>query len=491
MPQKTSLANHSCGNHQSSRLKTRRCESSRSFSLVWKELNVFVRIPTAELKAAICNLISLGEDIIPHGVVYQKLLYEIIPYMNQTIELHLTGMTPTGQAIGRYNGRVIFVQYALPGEQVKAQIVHERREYAVGKLLEVISPSPMRMQPRCAHFGDCGGCEWQHITTAMQIQYKTQAVREQLKRIGKLDNVDVLECIASPLQYEYRNHTQFIVTGAGELGYHKANSRDVVPITECPILSPLLESYISRGVENKTLPIVKSLAIANLDPAQELHLRCGENTGEISIAMETHIGQYEILAGANPFHEIIHEHTFTISAGSFFQVNTGAAQLLVEQVLIALQPQSHESVLELYCGVGLFTLPICERAKYVLAVESSAPATSDARSNLAGHSNATIVTDNVSHWLTSNAIDAQAWDAIVLDPPRAGVDHKSLLSILRIQAHRIVYVSCDPATLARDAKIICNNGYQLIRVQPLDMFPQTHHVETVAVFMRLAHVETQ
>ncbi|MCL5997805.1 MAG: 23S rRNA (uracil(1939)-C(5))-methyltransferase RlmD [Chloroflexi bacterium] len=401
--------------------------------------------------------------------------------------LDLTNMAPTGEAIGRYEGMVVFVPFGLPDETVEVEVTHRRRNYAHARILRVLHPSPHRVAPPCPYFGACGGCEWQHIAYGTQLIFKTESVQGQLRRIGRLAEVIVLPCLPSPEMYGYRNHTQFVLSPTQRPGYYVSKSRTVLEVEDCPILAPALRKFITASdgdTRNVRFQITATRFAGVLGALRELHLRAGVNTGEQMIVLELQDGSHVRLSDQSHIHERIGEFTYAVSPSSFFQVNTGVATLLVNEVMAALALGGSEHVLDLYCGVGLFTLPISSQAKAVTGVESNPTATADAALNLAAHTNTHFITADVAHALEQEIVSGQAWDAIVLDPPRAGVERDTLERICALHAARMVYVSCDPATLARDARLICDRGYRLARVQPLDMFPQTHHVETVAVFVQ-------
>ena len=401
--------------------------------------------------------------------------------------LDLTNMAPTGEAIGRYEGLVVFVPFGLPDETVEAEVTHRRRNYAHARITRVLHPSPHRVTPPCPYFGICGGCEWQHIANAAQLSFKSQSVHEQLSRIGRLAGVNVLPCLPSPDIYGYRNHTQFVLSHNYRPGYYAGGSKTVLEVEDCLILAPALrESITVHNVDSKSVQhTIASPQIADmLGNLRELHLRAGVNTGEQTTILELQDGSHVQLGTQSHLHERVGEFTYAISPASFFQVNTGVATLLVNEVMAALDLGGSERVLDLYCGVGLFTLPIGSKAKIVTGIESNPAAVSDAELNLRARTNTRIITADVTQALGQEDVGSQTWDAVVLDPPRAGVDRNALERVCEMHPTRIVYVSCDPATLARDARLICDRGYKLTHVQPLDMFPQTHHVETVAVFVQ-------
>jgi 23S rRNA (uracil1939-C5)-methyltransferase len=362
-----------------------------------------------------------------------------------TIELTLTTISPGGEVIGRHAGMVIFTPSGLPGETVLVEIVEQRHSFCRGRIVALITPSPERTAPICQHFGVCGGCTWQHIAYPAQLRFKRQIVHEQLVRIGKLADPPVQPCVASPTAYAYRNHARLARSQQGGVGYRVAQSHEIAAVQECPVLEPLLQEQLRA-----------------LTPS----------------AAER--GDVELRTPMAPIR--VGGYDYTVSGESFFQVNTAVAELLLAEVLAKLDARREQHILDLYSGVGLFTLPIAAAGARVCAVESSRAACADARRNLAGFANALVVESTVERALTQRPIAGQRWGAIVLDPPRAGVERTALLRIAAMSAPRIVYVSCDPATLARDAQLLCSQGYALRSVQPFDMFPQTAHVESVAVF---------
>ena len=395
--------------------------------------------------------------------------------------LELTDIAPTGEAIGRHEGMVVFVPYALPGELVEVELVHRRRTFGRARLLKVVRPSADRIIPPCPYFGVCGGCEWQHTPIEVQRAYKTRAVKEQLTRIGRLPNVEVLPCLGVDQPYNYRNHTQFVISANGKPSYNVAGSATVIEIDECPIIDASLNDLL-HVQDTGTSAIEQSMSHAKeagiYHHLREVHLRTGTRTHERMIVLEELDGRTSIAYGQSPLHEQIGEQTYTISPSSFFQVNTPVAELMVNEVLSSLSLTGSERVLDLYCGVGLFTHPISAQASLVIGVESNLTAIQDARQNLAPRPNTRFITADVADALVKDEVTSLSWDAVVLDPPRAGVAYEALQRLLALHAPKIVYVSCDPATLARDVRICVDNGYAVKRVQPLDMFPQTHHVET-------------
>lgn len=361
-------------------------------------------------------------------------------------------MAQTGEAIGRVDGVVLFVPFGLPGDHAEVMITERKRTFARGRLVRLLQASAQRVAPLCPHFTSCGGCEWQHIPYDQQLRLKENNVRTQLTRIGKLTDPTVLACLPSPTPYGYRNHARLQRTATGAVGYRAARSHEIVPITTCPILEPQLAAALQQ------------LTLADQPQDQ----------AEIELRVPTPL--------------LIGDYTYTIAPDAFFQVNTAVAVQLVATVLQALALQGQEQVLELYCGMGLFTAAIAGAGAHVLGIEASTAAIADARINAerAGVADRVdLMATPVEHALRLPTVTQRQWDALLLDPPRAGVSSPAMTALRDLVPSKIVYVSCDAATLARDAQLLCANGYYLCYAQPLDMFPQTHHVETVALFARV------
>jgi 23S rRNA (uracil1939-C5)-methyltransferase len=403
--------------------------------------------------------------------------------------LQLTTIAHGGAALGRHEGRVIFVPYALPGEAARVEITEDKGRYAFARLVEVIEPSPDRVAPPCPYFGPagCGGCQWQHVDYQAQLRFKTEIVADQLARIGGIADAVVHPVLPDSSGWAYRNHAQFHSAPEGGLGFQAAASNDTVVIDECLILHPLLaELYATLDLE--------------LEGLLRLSLRAGTETGDrmlvfemaqdlppalesdlpVSCVMLLSDGQHANLIGHNHITETVADRTYRISAPSFFQVNTPQAAQLVRLVLEYLDLQGGETVLDGYCGVGLFTAHLAQRAGLVVGVEVAPAAIADLLENTAEFDNVDVVEGVVEAVLPE--LD-EPLDAAVIDPPRAGVDRFALDALVERQPARLVYVSCDPATLARDAKRLARAGYRLVEVQPVDLFPQTYHVECVALFV--------
>ncbi|HDQ71460.1 MAG TPA: 23S rRNA (uracil(1939)-C(5))-methyltransferase RlmD [Chloroflexi bacterium] len=412
----------------------------------------------------------------------------------QTFIMEVTSMAHGGDALGRHDGRAIFVPYTLPGEIVRVELTADKGRYGFARLIEIVEPSPERVEAPCPYFGPggCGGCQWQHIDYPAQARLKAEIVADQLTRIGDISEPLVRPTIPDESGWAYRNHAQFHPASGEGLGFRRAGGQGTIAIETCLVLHPLVADLYDH-----------------LDPAFELpelvrlSLRAGVATGDrmlifemrddlppsleidvpVSCVMLLSDGVHANLIGRNHITEVVAGHTYRISAPSFFQVNTAQAARLVEQALDYLDLQGTETVLDAYCGVGLFTTHIAERAALVIGVEQAPAAVDDLLENTAPFENVDVIEGPVEAVLPDLDVPLDAGlDAALVDPPRAGLDRFALDALVERRPARLVYVSCDPATLARDAQRLTRAGYRLVEVQPIDLFPQTYHVESVALF---------
>lgn len=407
-----------------------------------------------------------------------------------TITLTLRDLAHSGEATGLHEGRTIFVPLGLPGERVRVELVEEFKRHARARLLEVLEPAPERVEAPCPHFGVCGGCSWQHIAYEAQLRFKQEMVRAQLQRLGQQVKPLVREVWGMEQPWAYRNQVQLVADEEGRLGYQALRSHDAVPVEVCLVTHPLLDDLWSA----------LDLEVEELD---RLILRAGTATGEqmlilegpaeaipelevdmpISCLYQGDDGRLTVLVGDSFFHEQVGGRRFRVSGPSFFQVNTAQAERLVEVAQRYLAPQPKEALLDAYCGVGLFSLLFAPQVGSVLGIEESPWAIADAQANAAGMEQVTFVEGTVEEVLPALG---RAFDVVLLDPPRAGCAPAALRALAACQPSRIVYVSCDPATLARDVATLATLGYALVEVQPVDMFPHTAHVECVALLRRLS-----
>ena len=402
--------------------------------------------------------------------------------------LHLDDIAYGGAAVGRHEGKAVFVPGGIPGEDVRVEIVEDKARYAQARLLEVLAPSPDRVAPPCASFGRCGGCQWQHIAYAAQLRFKTRIVRDQLQRLGRISEPPVREIIGMDDPWRYRNNMQFVTDDEGHLCLLEPGTNRPVAIGDCRLLCrELCEVF---GDMELDYPGLKGVT-----------LRVARATGERMIVLETEDqeapevevdqpvscvlllpdGTGAALVGSTCIHEEAGGRSLRVSAGSFFQVNAEQAAHLMRLVPAYADPQPTQTVLDAYGGVGTFGLALAERAKQVIIIEGSPSAVEDARQNAAGVPNVRVLEGAVEDVLPTLE---EKIDVAVLDPPRAGVAKGALEALAARRPDRIVYVSCDPGSLARDVRYLVEQGYTLREVQPVDMFPQTHHVETVSLLTR-------
>ena len=397
-----------------------------------------------------------------------------------------------GDALGRLSGgQAVFVPFGLPGEKVKARVVEEKHGHVRAELVEVLEPSPQRIAPKCKHFGICGGCHYQHLPYQAQLQAKTNILRDQLMRIGKIPNPPVEPIIASPSEWNYRNHVQFHLTREGKLGYIQANSRGVVPISECHLpeaslndLWPSLEFDPGLGLERISLRVgvedETMLVLESEDPEPpELELETN-----LSVVHLTG-GDMVVMAGEDALSISVKDRLFRVSAASFFQVNTrsghftGMAGKMVDYLLEYLPVSSKTTMLDVYCGVGLFSAFFAGRVGRLIGVEASPSACEDFATNLDDFDNVALYEAPAEAVLPSLDV---APDVVILDPPRAGLEKRALQALLAQGPARIAYVSCDPSTLGRDAARLIAGGYRCLRVTPFDLFPQTRSIESISIF---------
>ena len=455
------------------------------------------------------------------------------------IELELNDLAYGGDAVGRYEGRAIFVPGALPGELVRAQLMRERSNYARAMLVEVLRPSPDRVEPRYPELSESGGFQWQHLAYPAQLEWKSRIVRQLLMRIGKFPDPPTRPTLGMPTSadpWRYRTVAQFAIAPDGAIGFRRMESHDVLDMPDCPIVHPQLDALYQAtrawmrqhwGARAHTYTERFTLRVAVGAPGEQasgplslagghtyrhgpsgllaIEARPGatfEEDGGPDAAASVILsdvpglagvvilgvpgGRGRIIAGQDFVHERVLNHVFRISAGSFFQVNPTQTPILVEQALASLQPRPSDVVLDGYSGAGLFSLFLAERAARVRAIESQPSAVADAR--------ASALLNGVTNVLTQEGLLERAVgqmrrqrervDLALVDPPRAGCLPRALLELTALGPRTIVYVSCDPSTLARDLRIICDNGYTLTSVQPVDMFPFTSHIESVATCER-------
>ncbi|MBI5670597.1 MAG: class I SAM-dependent RNA methyltransferase [Chloroflexi bacterium] len=449
---------------------------------------------------------------------------------DDTFELELTDMAHGGSAIGRHGGRLVFLPYAIPGERARVRVTHEKGRVAFAEGLMLLEASADRVQPRCPHFGPgkCGRCHWQHIAYPAQLLLKQDVLADQLDRLGGFGAADVRAVIASPQEWVYNHHMTFALVKAKQLPVVSHRSEEVtshqLPVTSSEN-SALSTQYSALGtrhspllafpstVEGRFHPIVEchilhpellalknALDLDSLPDVDQVRLQIGTDGAHMIILTLTSEDAPELetdlptsvnillpdhepvnLIGDSHSYYAIGGRTFRVTAGSTIRPNVSQLDNLVSIVLNALDLRGGETVLDLYAGVGIFSAFIAPRARRVTLVESYPPAVTDSDENLNDFDNVDIIEGSVEDVL--DALEGR-YEAALVDPPASGLSTDALDRLADIGAPRLVYVSSDPATLARDGKRLAAKGYRLRYVQPIDLAPQTYYIDSVALFER-------
>lgn len=436
------------------------------------------------------------------------------------IELTLDGLTSEAQGVGRFEGLTVFVDDALPSETVRVSSDRIKKNYAVGRLIEIVKPSPDRVEPRCPLAKKCGGCQLQHLSYEAQLRWKRQQVIDAIERIGKL-RAEVEPTLGTDEPWRYRNKMQFPVgrkKNGLTIGCYAKRTHEIVDARECLIQREANDEMLRaarsvlerfnvepydedrhRGVirhvmgrvgssgetmlvlvtATKTLPNEKAIVRAlrnELPSITTIQHNIQPMRNNVILGRET-----RILCGARTIRDRIGELQFNISARSFFQVNTSQAEKLYRTALEFARLTGKETVLDAYCGTGTITLSMARRAKRAIGIEIVSTAISDAKRNARENNirNAEFILGDAVK-VMPRLID-ECVSVIVVDPPRAGCEQKVLEAFASMQPERIVYVSCNPATLARDLAILASLGFKTKKIRPVDMFPFTSHVEAVAL----------
>ena len=379
------------------------------------------------------------------------------------LKVRIERIVPRGFGIAFSDGLTIFVALTVAGDLVDIRLTEIKGKTAFAEVETVIEPSPDRIDPPCQYFGACGGCDFQQMNYAAQLAAKVAMVRDCLHRIAKTEWTDQIPIIPSPLELSYRLRAQWHVeTTSKKIGYYRRDSRDLVDIEKCIVLAPELNGELDalrRELPWETFYSDKLQVDAALG-----------SDGRVSI----HSG--ELAEPANEIEIQAAGESFKLSAKSFFQGNRAMVDTLVET---AIGDAAGRRALDLYCGVGLFTLPLARRFEHVIGVEESYDSIEFAKRNAtnANIGNAEFRTESVRRFL-SNVVESDL-DFVLLDPPRAGTEKDTVMNLIRLKPKRVSYVACEPSVLARDLKRFVENGYSIDSIAALDLFPQTHHVETV------------
>ncbi|MCH7625643.1 MAG: class I SAM-dependent RNA methyltransferase [Chloroflexi bacterium] len=392
---------------------------------------------------------------------------EDLEQRDESATLHLDGWGELGDTLAEYEGSTINVFGGIPGEEVVAHILRYRRRrqsYVSAQVLRVLKPSPHRVEAPCRYFGACTGCQWQHIDYEHQLELKRDRVSTSLKQYQTLSDISVAPTMPSPQVFNYRNHARFTVRNQGRLGYINRMSRRFVEIDECMLMDPWINEALGE-LQGKCAETT------------QLSVRLGVNAGEWLIQPTMQNPDISLKTGQTHYREKLLGHTFRIASPSFAQVNTPQTERMIELVRRRLELRGDELLLDAYAGVGVFAALTAPYVKRVVAIEESAAAIKDAAVNTIGINNLEFIEAK-----TEDAIGGleERPDAVILDPSRLGCHPNALDALVVNRVPRIVYVSCDPDALARDLDRLVSGGYRVDAVEPLDMFPQTHHVECLA-----------
>ncbi|HQU83263.1 MAG TPA: class I SAM-dependent RNA methyltransferase [Pyrinomonadaceae bacterium] len=379
-------------------------------------------------------------------------------------ELKIERIVPKGLGIGFAEKMTFFVPLTAAGDVVKVKINQKKGKIAFAEVVEVLKPSPERVEPPCQYFGKCGGCDFQQMNYQAQLSVKVGIIKDCLKRIGKIELEKEIEIIGSPREFNYRARAAWhLDTRRRKIGYFKRNSHEIIDVENCPILTEDLQ---------KTLEDLRKTVEWETFWSNRVEIEAANSDGKVSIYSDELVEPTEELVFS------AYGEQYLYSANSFFQGNPFLINTLIEK---AVGDISGKHALDLYCGVGLFTLPLARKFERVTGVEGNRKAIEFAQKNIenARIENAEVFAESVGEWLIENASTLENIDFVLLDPPRTGAEKETIEEILRLKPRQISYVSCEPSVLARDLRILIDGGYEIESIVAVDLFPQTHHVETL------------
>ena len=385
----------------------------------------------------------------------------------ELVELVLGDIAPSGDTTAELEGGAIEVFGGIPGERVVARVhrYHKRRRQVVAAaVVKVMSASPHRIAPPCPYYGPCSGCQWQHIDYDHQLALKADSVRAALAAHPELDGTKVAETIPGPDRLGYRNHARFTVRRQGRLGFTNRITRRFVDVERCLLMHEGINEILGR-------------LQGRVGETTQLSVRYGIGSGEWLVQPAMKSESIPMPTGQTHYRERLFGRTFRIASPSFFQVNTGQAETLGGLLLRRLELTGSDTVVDAYAGVGTFAALAAAHADRVIAIEESTAAVRDAAVNIGALTNVEFVESKTEDVLSSLECSP---DAVILDPPRTGCHPDAIGAVVQIEADRVAYVSCEPISMARDLAMLVSGGYRVTNVDPLDMFPQTHHVECVA-----------
>jgi 23S rRNA (uracil1939-C5)-methyltransferase len=386
-----------------------------------------------------------------------------------TFEVTIERILPGGLGLGHADGRTVLVALAAPGDRLRVRAERVRGTTIFASIVELLDSGPTRVEPPCPYFGRCGGCDFQQLSYEAQLGAKVEIIRDCLRRIARVEPPAEIPITPSPEVWRYRSRARWQYDPEHRrLGYYERGTHRVCDVVECPVAASPVQERLGA-------------------------LRREMNEGQLP----GHFSEFEAVAGDTDvsLHPAVHEgdereqsrtvagELYAFDASCFFQINHTLLDALVRE---GIGEAAGDNALDLYCGVGLFTLPLARRFASVAGVEGNPAAAAYARRNLsaAGLSNASVETSGVAEWFLRHSAASPAFDFVLLDPPRTGAEPETVEGILELNPRHISYVSCDPATLARDLRLLLAGGYTLTSLRALDLFPQTHHVETVVHLKR-------
>ena len=400
--------------------------------------------------------------------------YEKVPEFAQ---LDLGEFDEIGDATACFEGKVINVAGGIPGERVVARIhrYRRRRQDRVSATVQsVIEPSTARVTPKCGYYGQCSGCQWQHINYPAQLELKRHRIVREFVSYESLSNIPVGRTLAAPKEFYYRNHARFTVRRGGQLGFSNRITRRFVRIEHCMLMSSAINEKVTDFQDRA-------------EETTNMSIRVGTNTGDFLVQPTFQNPDIPVPSGQTHYTERMGNAELRIASPSFFQVNTTQAQQLIELVKRRLELQQTDVLVDAYAGVGVFAILLAPFVGKAIAIEESASAIQDGKNNAAGTNNVSFVqlkTEQALVDLVEICDLEDNPDAVILDPPRVGCHPDALASLIALGPPRVAYVSCDPPSLARDLDILTEGGYVVTDVQPVDMFPQTYHVESVTTLRR-------
>lgn len=391
------------------------------------------------------------------------------------VNVRVTGVAFGGEGVTRTGDLVVFVPFSMAGDEVEVEIISVKKRFARGGIKNILIPSESRVKPPCPYYTDCGGCRYQHIGYEAQVGIKQAQIRDAFERIGRISNPPINEMIPSPRPFYYRCKAEFQIQskpgGAPVAGFMHAASNDVVDVESCM----LVDETINQAYREFRKQLLRGERRFRDGSKRVIWSVSGGDTGEDPLSPERHIER------------VVREKMFLVPRRGFFQANLFLLERMVDEVVSLCRLTGKETVLDAYCGSGLFSAFIAGNSQRLFGIETDTDAVRCARENLRrlGYENATIFRGDVSQVMRERILrQGIRVDVVVLDPPRQGLEADAVSVVADMKPERIVYVSCNPSTQARDARILIDRGYALVSLQPMDMFPQTAHVETVGLFER-------